>query len=353
MMQTIEISVTPPYRVTVDGGLLGRCGPLLAPVLGPCRAAVISDSTVAPLYLAPVLESLRRAGFHPCAHVFPAGEASKNLATLGELLEFLAGERLTRADCVIALGGGVCGDMAGFAAGVYLRGIRCVQLPTTLLAAVDSSVGGKTAVDLSRGKNLAGVFLQPSAVLCDTDCLRTLPPALIADGAAEALKTAVLFDEPLFSHLEERGADADWPSVIARCVAHKGRVVAQDPRERGDRRLLNLGHTAGHAAEVCSGYAVSHGRAVAMGTALIARAAATLGWCARPCAARIAAALERTGLPTRMPYSAGELAEAALSDKKRAGGEITLVIPERIGLCSLRTIPVAELKTVFDAGLED
>ena len=222
-IRTIPVRVRPPYDVRIGSGLLGRCGDYLAALLGQRRIAVLADDTVASLYLDTVTAALEDAGFAVCSHIFPSGEGRKNLSTLTELLEFLASEHLTRTDCVAALGGGVTGDMAGFAAAVYLRGIRYVQLPTTLLAAVDSSVGGKTAVDLTAGKNLAGAFCQPAAVICDTDCLKTLPPDVFADGAAEAVKTGVLSDEALFALFEDGTLTADPGEVIARCVAYKRR----------------------------------------------------------------------------------------------------------------------------------
>ena len=224
-IRTIPVRVRPPYDVRIGSGLLGRCGDYLAALLGQRRIAVLADDTVASLYLDTVTAALEDAGFAVCSHIFPSGEGRKNLSTLTELLEFLASEHLTRTDCVAALGGGVTGDMAGFAAAVYLRGIRYVQLPTTLLAAVDSSVGGKTAVDLTAGKNLAGAFCQPAAVICDTDCLKTLPPDVFADGAAEAVKTGVLSDEALFALFEDGTLTADPGEVIARCVAYKAGVV--------------------------------------------------------------------------------------------------------------------------------
>ena len=351
-IQTIPVRTAPGYTVSIGPGLLESCGEQLREVLGPCRAAVIADSTVAPLYAPTVTASLSAAGFSVCSYQFPAGEAHKNLSTLSEILEFLAQEHLTRSDCVVALGGGVAGDMAGFAAAVYLRGIRCVQLPTTLLAAVDSSVGGKTAIDLAAGKNLAGAFLQPAAVLCDTDCLKSLPPDVFADGAAEAIKTGVLCDESLFALFEDGTLTADPAEVIARCVAYKAGVVERDEKEQNERRLLNLGHTVGHAIETCSGYAIPHGHAVAAGLAIIARAAEALGWTKQPIAARIAACLAKNGLPTGTDYTAEALAQAALADKKRAGDSITLVIPQRIGECELRKLPVSDLLPVIRAGLE-
>ena len=350
-MQTIHVRTAPEYGVVIGPGLLKECGRRLKEAVPLCRMAVVADSNVAPLYLETVKASLLEAGYKVSAWVFPAGEGSKNFDTLSNILEFLAREQLTRTDCVAALGGGVTGDMAGLAAALYLRGVRCVQLPTTLLAAVDSSVGGKTAIDLRAGKNLAGAFLQPAAVLCDTDCLKTLPPAVFADGAAEAVKTGVLCDEGLFALFED-GALAAPEEVIARCVAFKAGVVERDEKEQGERRLLNLGHTVGHAIEKCSGFTVPHGHAVAAGLAVMARAAERLGWTEGPVAARIAVCLEHNRLPVSTGYSAEALALAALSDKKRAGDSITIVVPKAIGRCELKKMPVTELEAVIRAGLE-
>lgn len=351
-IQTVSVRTSPAYEVTIGAGLLHECGARLRPVLGECRIAVIADSTVAPLYLDAVCASMRGAGFSVCSHVFPAGEAHKNFQTLQSILEFLAASRLTRTDCVAALGGGVTGDMAGFAAACYLRGIRYVQLPTTLLSAVDSSVGGKTAIDLAAGKNLAGAFMQPAAVLCDTDCLKTLPAAVFADGAAEAIKTGVLAGEMLFSCFEQGDLFRAPQEIAASCIRYKAGVVERDEKEQSERRLLNLGHTVGHAIEKCSAYAIAHGHAVAAGLAIISRSCEHLGWADAGTAARIAACLTRHDLPTEAPYSTEELAEAALTDKKRTGESITLVLPCRIGACELRKIPVAELKAIIDAGRE-
>ena len=351
-IQTIQVHTAPAYEVSIGGGLLTACGQRLREVLAPCRVAVITDSTVAPLYLKTVTGSLEDAGFTVCSYIFPAGEGSKNFTTLAAILEFLAEQHLTRTDCVAALGGGVTGDMVGFAAACYLRGIRCVQLPTTLLSAVDSSVGGKTAIDLAAGKNLAGAFLQPTAVLCDTDCLRSLPSDVFADGTAEAIKTGVLDDESLFALFEDNTFTAAPEEVIARCVRYKAGVVERDEKEQNERHLLNLGHTVGHAIEKCSGYAIPHGHAVAAGLSIIARSAEALGWTEEPIAARIAACLKKNHLPTGTEFSAKALAEAALADKKRAGGNITLVIPKKIGVCELKKVPVSELLPIIRAGLE-
>ena len=351
-IQIIHVNTDPAYEVTVGPGLLHRCGSRLAPVLGLCHIAVIADTNVAPLYLDTVTESLRGAGFTVSTCVYPAGEENKNFSTLSEILETLAENQLTRSDCVLALGGGVCGDMSGFAAGCYLRGIRYVQMPTTLLASVDSSVGGKTAIDLKAGKNLAGVFLQPAAVLCDTDCLKTLTPHTFADGAAEAIKTGVLCSRELFDHIAA-GALRDTPEeIIARCIAFKGRVVEEDPLDHGVRRTLNLGHTVGHAIEKCANFTISHGHAVAIGMVVMAKAAEKLGWCQEPCSAEIAEVLRLYHLPTATDFSAAELARAAASDKKRRGSDISIVVPEAIGRCVMKKVPVSELEAIFAAGLE-
>ena len=352
-LHTIQVHTSPSYDVTIASGLLSQCGQLLSGILDPPRKmAIITDSTVAPLYLPIAEQSFREAEFTVCSYVFPAGEAHKNLSTLSGILEFLAENHLTRTDCIAALGGGVTGDMAGFAAAVYLRGIRYVQLPTTVLAAVDSSVGGKTAIDLQAGKNLAGVFLQPAAVLCDTDCLSTLPPAIFADGAAEAIKTGVLSDERLFSLFEEGTLRAVPGEVIARCVAYKAGVVERDEKEQGERKLLNLGHTIGHAIEKCSGFAIPHGHAVAAGLAVIARAAEHLGWSDPGTAKRICDCLVKNGLPISTNFTPEDLAAAAASDKKRAGSDITVVVPAAIGRCVLRKLPVEDLLPLIRAGWE-
>ena len=227
----------------------------------------------------------------------------------------------------------------------YLRGLRFVQVPTTLLAMVDSSVGGKTAVDLPEGKNLAGAFHQPALVLCDIAALDTLPEETFREGCAEVIKTAILFDRPLFDRLAQDGLSFDREDVIARCVAHKRDIVAEDEFETGRRKLLNLGHTVGHAVEKCSGYTVTHGAAVAIGTAVMARA-----YCKED-REEILAVLKKFGLPLDTQFTPQELAQAALADKKRQGDTVTLVVPTAVGKCELCRLPVSELESVMEAGL--
>ncbi|MGX8698376.1 MAG: 3-dehydroquinate synthase [bacterium] len=345
-MYTVPIQTKSPYAVRIGRGLIDSCGEEVRRVHAPCRVAVAADSNVAPLYGARVLASLEKCGFSGFLLTFPAGEGSKNLQTLGMLLEGMAEGGLTRSDLVLALGGGVTGDMAGLAAGLYQRGLPFVQLPTSLLAAVDSSVGGKTAVDLPQGKNLVGLFHQPALVLCDTDTLSTLPPLWFRDGLGECVKYGVLRDAALLTGLTE-----DIPALIARCVSIKAEYVTRDEEDRGERRFLNLGHTFAHAIEVLSGYTTPHGHAVAIGMVLVARAGEKLGLTAPGTADKIAAILAAHGLPAATAFPPEALARAALGDKKREGGRITLVFPEKIGSCFLKTLPVEELERVARLGV--
>lgn len=350
-MTAIEVNASKAYTVRIGSGLLPELGQRIAELGGARRVCIVSDSTVWPLYGPAADASCHLAGLETCCFVFPAGEASKNGNTFLELLGFLAENRLTRSDLLVALGGGVVGDLTGFAAACYLRGIRFVQVPTTVLAAVDSSVGGKTAIDLSAGKNLAGAFWQPSLVLCDTDTLNTLPEDIFLDGCAEVIKTAILFDEPLFMELVRDGLNFDRERVIAACVAHKRDIVQADEFDRGARNLLNLGHTFGHAVEKRSDFTVSHGRAVAIGTAIAARSAVHTGHCTQATATRIMWLLQKFGLPIFTRHTAAELADAALSDKKRSGDTVNLILPKRIGECAIVSTPVSGLESLIQSGL--
>lgn len=355
----VTVKASGSYPVWIGRGLLSAAGGLAAERKSLCKAALISDSTTGSLFEAVVERSMRDAGFTIVTMRIPAGEASKNMSQLAEVLEFLAQNRLDRSDLVVALGGGVVGDLAGFAAAVYLRGVDYIQIPTTFLAAIDSSVGGKTAVDLTAGKNLAGAFHQPVAVICDCDTFRTLPAATFADGAAEAVKYGVLSGGELFSALAagcggRPGLPEDMlPRIVERCVSIKAGIVERDEFDRGERQLLNLGHTIGHAIEQCSGYAVSHGRAVAAGMAIMARAAERAGHAEPGTAEKIEEALNTQALPIGSDYSAEALSQAASADKKRAGNDIQIVEPAAIGRCGIRKIPAAELYDIIRLGLSE
>lgn len=350
-MKTIKVKASVEYDVIIDGGILSRTGELSLSVTKPCKACIVTDDTVDALYSATVESSLERAGFSTVKFVIKHGEASKNTDSLISLLEFLAQNKLTRSDCIFALGGGVVGDLAGFAAAVYLRGIKFIQLPTTLLAAVDSSVGGKTAVDLAAGKNLMGAFHQPSLVICDYKTLDTLPPEIFADGCAEVIKYGIINDRELFDLLNE-GIGENIEEIIATCVLNKSRIVAEDEFDTGVRQLLNLGHTVGHAIEAVSHFGISHGSAVSMGMVIVTRAAVAEGLCSEKDLEDIISTLKSASLPVDCPYSPDELVDTALGDKKRFGDTIMLVVPYSIGDSRLYKIGVGELKRFIQKGLD-
>ncbi len=350
-MKTIEVATpSKKYNVVVAPGILERAGKLAAEVVSPAKAVVVSDSNVAPLYLERLVASLVSAGFEPVSYVFPAGERSKTAETLISLLNFMAGAGLTRSDALFALGGGVVGDLGGLAAALYMRGIALLQIPTSLLAAVDSSVGGKTAVDLDAGKNLAGVFYQPDLVICDTETPATLPERELSNGYAEVVKYAFISDGSLLDRVGSREG-GELEEIICRCVEIKRDIVSLDERDRGLRQLLNFGHTFGHAIEKRSGYTVSHGAAVASGMAIITRAAASLGMCEPDCPSILAAALKRAGLPSSVIFTEDELFPAVLSDKKRSSHSIILVIPRRVGLCELMSVELERARELLALGI--
>ena len=351
--QTVKINIGKGYRVVIERGILSECGKIAKETVGDGRAAFITDSNVAPLYLRKAEDSFSNEGITTDHYIFEAGERSKNIRTLSGILEFLAENRFTRSDTVIALGGGVVGDIAGFAASVYLRGVKIIQIPTTLLADVDSSVGGKTAVDLAAGKNLAGTFKQPETVICDPSLLSTLPHSEFTNGMAEAIKYGVLFSEEMFNCFRNEPSGDLMEDIIAKCVEYKGRTVEADEFDEGDRKLLNLGHTIGHAIEKCSDFNIPHGHAVAAGTAMMTRAGEALGMTEKGTLHRTEEILKKYSLPVNTDFTTDELVSAALSDKKRSGETITLVIPEKIGKCVLKHEPVEALERYIRLGKGD
>ena len=344
-MKTVTVAASKTYDIHIGSGLLRTLGAELQKLRKADKVCIVSDTNVFPIFGARVSESLENAGFTVSSFVFEAGESSKNAATYLELLNCLAESSLTREDLILALGGGVVGDLAGFAAATYLRGIRFVQVPTTLLAAVDSSVGGKTAIDLPAGKNLVGAFCQPSLVVCDTDTLNTLPKEIFRDGCAEVIKYAVLYDPALFALLEQTGTGFPREEVIARCVEMKRDVVVLDEFDTGLRMKLNLGHTIGHSVEKCSNFAISHGCAVAIGMAIIARGTGC------QYAEKILKLLQDFGLPTDCDYPVDALLEVTLSDKKRIGNGVNLIVPRGIGHCDIVKTSYEDVKTILKTGL--
>jgi 3-dehydroquinate synthase len=333
------------YPVLIGEGL--DFGKLALDVRKPCRIVVVSDDNVFRLHGDAVMNSLVENGYIVSGYLLTPGERSKDMEVVTRLLRFLVDQELTRQDILVALGGGVVGDVAGFAAAIYLRGINFIQLPTTVLAAVDSSVGGKTGVDLPEGKNLAGAFHQPLAVFCDTGLFATLPKAVYADGMAEVVKHCMIADGDMLQNLGDLGI----AEICRRNVAIKAGIVEKDEFDTGLRMLLNFGHTVGHAVEALSDYSISHGSAVAIGMTVITRASEKSGLTESPCLDELKKTLKHLGLPTSCRYSAGEIADAALRDKKRSGGAITLVVPKRIGHAELYELPVSELEDFIEKGL--
>lgn len=342
-MDCIHVAASTEYDILIEKGILGRIGEYFEALGKVRKVVVVSDSNVYPLYGEKVKTALETAGFETESFVFPAGEASKSMQTYEELQEFLCEEHLTRSDALCALGGGVVGDLTGFAAATYQRGIRYIQVPTTLLAAVDSSVGGKTAIDLKAGKNQVGCFYQPSAVICDTETLKTLPESECKCGLAEVIKYGVLGNRAFFEELANGSAYDFIEHAIKVCVTMKRDIVNRDEFDRGERMLLNFGHTFGHAAEKCSNFKLLHGQGVAMGMAVMARAAYAKGYCDASVPEKIVKILEKYGLPTEMPYSLEELSKATLADKKMAGKEINLIVPKEIGNCIIEKITANEV----------
>jgi len=335
--RAVDVAGAAPYRIHIGPGLLDD-GALLTETLRGRHALIVSDTHVAPLYADRVEAALRaaRPELHLARHVLPAGEAEKTLHRFADVITALATLGATRDACVLALGGGVVGDLAGFAAACWMRGIDCVQLPTSLLAMVDSSVGGKTAVDIPQGKNLVGAFHPPRAVIADTRTLRTLPARELRAGLAEVIKYGAIMDAPFLAWLAEQadallaGDAAALTEAIARSCQHKAAITARDPLERGERALLNFGHTFAHAIETEQGYGhgLNHGEAVAVGMLLAARLSATLGLAAQADAEALRTLLRRFGLPVTLP--AGLTPDALLTrmrlDKKAQADGLRFIL---------------------------
>jgi len=348
-MKKFVLSTSKRYEVLIGRNLLADTGTYIKKCLPlPCKLCVITDSNVNTIYTQTVLASLKEAGYTTSKIVFPAGEHSKNLTTYLNIMEALADEGFTRSDALVALGGGVVGDLAGFAAATYLRGISYVQIPTTYMSAVDSAVGGKTSINLQNGKNLAGAIWQPSLVLCDCDTFDTLPDAKRRDGLAEAVKSAVVSDSSLLKHIK----DGDAEYVIERCISIKKSVVEVDERDYGLRQILAFGHTIGHGLEKLSSFSIPHGQAVAMGMVIEARAAYKMGLTENDLSGELTEILSELGFKLKVKYSADEIYHYALMDKKIHGDQITMVIPEFIGKCRLQKLSLSQLKKFIEAGLE-
>lgn len=339
-MEQILLNTSPSYAVSVGEGFIVTAGELLKKLTDAEKVMIVSDENVFDLYGKKLLSSLREEGFRYCAFIMKPGEGSKSPSNLFALWNALAENGFTREDTVLSLGGGVVSDLGGFAAATFMRGIRHVIFSTTLLSMADASVGGKTAVDLKAGKNMAGAFYEPAAVFCDTSALSTLPKRLYADGMAEIIKCGMIRSEELLFSLY---GDPSSEEMIAKAIRIKKEFVEADEKDLGARHLLNFGHTLAHAAEKLSGGKLSHGRAVAAGMYLTTRASAANGLCTPVTLDFLGKLLDKYELPKSFPFTVRELCAAAMNDKKREGDFITLVVPEGLGKAALRKLPADRL----------
>lgn len=345
-MTEFRVNTQNPYDVVVECGIIDKIGERLARVKKPCKVLLVTDSNVAQLYAERATKALEKAGFAVCSHVFAAGEKNKTPGTYLGVISALAQNGLIRSDAVVALGGGVVGDVAGFAAATYMRGIAVVQVPTTLLAAIDSSVGGKTGVDLPQGKNLLGAFHQPVAVLCDPDTLNTLGADEWKSGFGEGVKYGVLCGGRILELLREGVADGNVEEFVMLCAKAKADVVESDEKEGGARKLLNLGHTIGHAIEQASNFSVPHGVAVAAGIRRIAECSVKRGELSQKDFDIIVGLLQKYSLEYVCDVPSGKLAECAVLDKKRsADNSVDMIKIKGIGRCEVVRMSLDEFRT--------
>ncbi len=342
-VRIVHVNAGGGYDIRIGAGLLSAAGELVKNAVSADRLAVFIDSGADLLYGGRIESGLKEAGFETCRFAFKAGEASKNMDTVSRFLDFMAANHITRKDAVVAVGGGVAGDMGGFAAAIYMRGVRFIQIPTTLLAAVDSSVGGKTGVDIAAGKNLVGAFWQPSLVLCDTDTLDTLFRGQLLDGTAEIIKTAAIQDKELFELIKTTEIFEKPAEIIERCVKIKGKIVEADEKESGLRKILNFGHTMAHAIERYSDFGVSHGRAVAIGMLMVTRAAEARGLTPAGTFGVLEELMAKRGFATETEAPLDELVRLAVTDKKAAGGAIDIVYLKEIGDAATCSVKLTEL----------
>lgn len=348
MRKTIRVRAGDGYDFIIGDNLLPDISNMTSSVVNAGTVALFTDSNVAPLFADRVEEQLRRGRFRTCRFVFEAGEKSKNIETVARFLDFMSENNMTRGDAVAVLGGGVAGDMGGFAASIYLRGIKFMQMPTTVLAAVDSSVGGKTAVNTRYGKNLTGTFWQPSLVLCDTTTFDQLSEDQILDGYAEVIKSAAIRGARIFEDLEAGKFRTDMADIIARCVNIKSDVVHEDERESGLRRILNFGHTMAHAIELKSGFGISHGKAVAIGMLMVTRASEARGLSEKGTYERLYDLIKGAGYRTETDIPLEELCDAARHDKKASGDSINLAYIDRIGSAKIRKVKLDDLYDFYN-----
>ncbi len=347
-MNKVHVKASKEYDVLIESGLIKKCGSYIKEVLHSDKVVIVTDDKVADLYLEDVKTTLMQNGIFFSVYIFKNGEVSKNAETYLDLLQFLAQNHINRKDSIIALGGGVVGDLAGFAAATYLRGIGFIQIPTTLLACVDSSVGGKTAIDLPAGKNLVGAFYQPSLVVCDPDALSTLDEQNFKGGMAEVIKYGIICDKTFFEALAEN--QISLAEIIQRCVEIKRDIVQADEFDVGSRQLLNFGHTLGHGIEASCNFQLIHGLAVAIGMMKIAEISYRNGLCDAETVTQIATIYDKYGLPKETDVPLNQIKDKILNDKKIMAKNITLVVPNAIGKCALYPIPLEKLDEFIGKG---
>ena len=344
-MQTITVKASTSYPIYIENGLLQDCGALIAKLTTARRVCIVSDNIVDALYADKAVNSLRNAGFDVEKFVFTNGEEQKSATTLFGIYDFLSTHSFTRSDLLIALGGGVVGDITGFCAATYLRGVDFVQIPTTLLAQIDSSVGGKTGINIESGKNLVGAFKQPIGVICDPEVLSTLPPQIFSDGIAEAVKYGMIHSAALFDKLNSDNVKDQLLDIITQCITIKRDIVERDEFDTGERMLLNFGHTVGHALERHYNYiGISHGQAVAAGMCIITKLAQGYGMCAQGLYDRLVECLERYNLPTSTDVEYSSLLEHCLHDKKRSGDMLNIILCKDVGDGNVVKLTVSEFE---------
>ncbi|MBQ3855784.1 MAG: 3-dehydroquinate synthase, partial [Ruminococcus sp.] len=333
--------------IFIERGLLGECGKMIKNIVRCNKAAVITDDTVNTLYGDTLEKTLTNSGFTVCRYVFPHGEASKCSDTLNKIYAFLCENSITRSDCIVAIGGGVVGDISGYAAATFLRGIKYIQIPTTLLAQIDSSVGGKTAIDLPQGKNLVGAFKQPALVICDSDTLKTLPPQTLADGMAESIKYGMIKDSELFNLIADHDLstiDQVMDQMVYTCIDIKRAVVENDEFDHGERMLLNFGHTLGHAMEGWHNYTnYTHGMGVAAGMCIMSAKTAPA-----EVTERLKKCVETYGLPTDTEAPMAELLPFCATDKKCLSDRINYIVCEKIGCGEIRNALVSDFNALME-----
>ena len=350
-MDRITVKGSTSYDVIIEHGILGRVGKLLRDEIAGSKALVVTDSNVSALYLNTAAGSIEASGYDTSAIVLEPGDQTKSIDNYVKLLSVLAEKSFSGTDVIVALGGGMIGDLVGFVGSTYKRGMRVVQIPTSLLAAVDSSVGGKTAINLPSGKNQVGTFFNPSIVVCDPDTMSTLSDNALHEGYAEIIKYGILSGETILDSLRKARVDGDYADVIRRSVTIKRDVVQMDEKDRNLRQYLNLGHLIGHAIEASSGYTISHGQAVAEGLALEARCAALSGFIEMPSYLAITALLEEFDFDILNSYSWEDLQPYLISDKRIRDDAIDLILPYKVGQCYMRSLPLSQLNDYINKGL--